>query len=82
MNQTEKFVAVIMKEEYDSIAKLKILLKSKMVEIDQIYFDDYFYLKFLRARKFDLDKTFDMMCGYLKWFFEHDGYNSQVLKNK
>jgi len=79
MNKNDRISAPISEEEYELINKFKELLKSKQVEIDYDYFDNYFFLKFLRARKLNLDKAFLMICDYLKWFYEHDGYNSQVI---
>jgi len=34
---------------------------------DLSQFDDYDYLRFLRARKFDLKKTLDMFGKYIQW---------------
>jgi hypothetical protein len=31
------------------------------------FIDDYYLLRFLRARKFDMDKTQLMFTNYLKW---------------
>lgn len=35
-------------------------------------YDDYYLLRFLRARKFDLDKTKLMFDTFLKWRAEND----------
>lgn len=35
-------------------------------------FDDYDYLRFLRARKFDLKKTLEMFTNYIKWRISFD----------
>lgn len=31
------------------------------------FIDDYYFLRFLRARKFDMEKTQLMFTNYLKW---------------
>ena len=36
------------------------------------YFDDYYLLKFLRARKFDLEKTIKMFRNFLEWRKKED----------
>lgn len=61
--------------EFANINKLKNLLKSKQVELDYSYFNDFFLLKFLRARNHDLQKTYDMIIKYFKWFFNYGGYD-------
>jgi len=78
MDKNEIITAPITKEDLELITKLKLHLKSKQVDLDYNYFDDWFFYKFLKARKFDINKTYEMLTGYLKWFFEYDGYNSQV----
>ena len=35
-------------------------------------FDDYDFLRFLRARKFDLKKTLEMFDKYIKWRIEYE----------
>ena len=35
-------------------------------------YDDYYFLRFLRARKFDMDKTKLMFHNFLTWRIEHD----------
>ena len=42
----------------------------KVWKYDLAQFDDYDYLRFLRARKFDLKKTFEMFAKYIKWRVE------------
>ncbi len=39
---------------------------------DIAQFDNYDYLRFLRARKFDLKKTVEMFDRYIRWRIEQD----------
>ena len=49
-------------------------LKEHLVATEPLYkaelYDDYYLLRFLRARKFDLQKTLLMFTNYLKWRVE------------
>ena len=35
-------------------------------------YDDYYFLRFLRARKFDMDKTKLMFNNFIEWRKEND----------
>lgn len=39
---------------------------------DHPQYDDYYLLRFLRARKFDMDKTILMFTTFLNWRKEND----------
>jgi len=45
---------------------------------NQIY-DDYYLLRFLRARKFNMDNTKLMMNNYLEWRRENDVDNIEEV---
>jgi hypothetical protein len=53
--------------QYDTLEKFKekILADGLLNQFGN--FDDLYLLRFLRARKFDLDKTFLMFKTFLKW---------------
>ncbi len=84
MNKIEikqSFTAPISEKEYECIKEIKALVevnKTVKVEISYDYFDDYFWLRFLRARKFDMKKTLTMLNKYLEWFFTYGGYDCLV----
>lgn len=54
-------------EESTALNKFKDLLKSKKVEYNPNQFDDGYLVRFLRARKLDLNKSFEMFTNFLKW---------------
>jgi len=53
--------------QYDALQQWKQDLVSQKVLPNIQEYDDLFYLRFLRARKFDLVKTMEMFKKYLKW---------------
>ena len=59
------------KSQYEALEKFKekILNEGLLKEFGN--FDDVYLLRFLRARKFDLEKTFLMFNNFLKWRVEN-----------
>ena len=53
--------------QFDALQKWKSTLLSEKVLPNLDNYDDLFLLRFLRARKFDLEKTMEMFKKYLKW---------------
>ena len=53
--------------QYDALQQWKQDLVDQKVLPNIQEYDDLFYLRFLRARKFDLVKTMEMFKKYLKW---------------
>lgn len=51
--------------------KTMILAKQNEWKYSIAQFDDYDHLRFLRARKFDIKKTFEMFEKYVKWRIEN-----------
>ena len=54
-------------QQYDALQKWKQELLSKNITTDFTTYDDLYLLRFLRARKFDLEKTTIMFQKFLKW---------------
>jgi hypothetical protein len=55
------------KVQYESLEKFKEKLLSEKLLANLDQFDDLFLLRYLRARKFDIDKTYFMFSNFLKW---------------
>ena len=54
-------------EQYNALQKWKQELLTKKITTDFTTYDDLYLLRFLRARKFDLEKTTLMFQKFLKW---------------
>jgi hypothetical protein len=55
------------KSQYETLEKFKERLLSEKLVPNLERFDDLYLLRFLRARKYDLEKTFLMFRNFLKW---------------
>lgn len=67
------YLGSLSKQQSDTLALFKEDTKvenEKVWHYDLSQFDDYDYLRFLRARKFDRVKTFKMFDKYIKWRIE------------
>jgi hypothetical protein len=61
------FIHDLNKKQNEILIKFRErLAKEKIVE-DFSYYDDLYLLRFLRARKFDIDKSFLMISDFFKW---------------
>lgn len=67
------YLGSLSKEQSEALTQFKEDAKvenEKVWHYDLSQFDDYDYLRFLRARKFDRVKTFKMFDNYIKWRIE------------
>lgn len=62
-----KLTGPITADENKALAKLKELLIAKKVEFNASKFNDYYLVRFLRARKLEPGKAFEMFSNFLKW---------------
>jgi len=67
ITQQQKFAPPMTIEERGTIEKFKDYLDLKEVEYDEDKYDNKFLIRFLRARKLDLEKAYIMFTDYLKW---------------
>ena len=75
------------KSQFDALQNWKSQLQLQNVTTDFVTYDDLYLLRFLRARKFDLDKTMLMFKNFLKWrddkhvddIREHFDFNEMLL---
>ena len=70
--QQIKYKPQLTVEELKILPKFIDLLKTKNVIYDQEINEDNVLIRFLRARKLDLNKTFEMFTKYLKWRLENN----------
>ncbi len=54
-------------EERGAIEKFKDLLDERDFEYDEERFNNKFLIRFLRARKLDLEKAYIMFTDYINW---------------
>jgi hypothetical protein len=55
------------RSQLETLEKLKERLLSEQLLSNFDRFDEIFLLRFMRMRKFDLEKSFAMVKNYLKW---------------
>ena len=71
VNSTDKnasgFYDQLNQMQYDNLQKFKEALKAQNVIQNFEVYDDLYLLRFLRARKFDLEKTMLMFKNFLEW---------------
>ena len=63
------------KSQYETLEKLREKILSEGLLTEMGNYDDLYLLRFLRARKFDVEKTFLMFSNFLKWR-EENGVDS------
>ena len=68
-------------EQEQSLQEFKRYLKENDLAQHPQY-DDYYLLRFLRARKFDMDKTKLMFNNFLDWRKENDVDNIIEVSNQ
>jgi len=51
---------------------------SRVLPDFEYYYDDQYLLKFLRARKFDVNNSFTMFSNFIKWRADNDVDNVEV----
>ena len=67
------------KSQFDTLEKFKEKLLKDGLLTDFNYFDELYLLRFLRARKFDLEKSYLMFSNFLKWRKDFGVDNIKVL---
>jgi hypothetical protein len=68
----ETYQDTLTKEETKAVDGFILLLKNKKIEYNSQKYNSSQLIKFLRARKLDINKSFEMFTNYLKWRQEND----------
>jgi hypothetical protein len=68
----EIYFDTLTEKESKAVDALLILLKNKKIEYNHQKYTPSQLVKFLRARKLDVNKSFEMFTNYLKWHKEND----------
>jgi hypothetical protein len=68
--------------QYDALEKFRERILSEAILPNLENYDDLYLLRFLRARKFDVEKTYSMFSNFIKWRKENDVDNIEVRKIK
>ena len=66
-----RFMGDMNEEQEKSLEEFRKYLKDNHV-VDHPMYDDYYLLRFLRARKFDMDKTKLMFHNFVQWRVDND----------
>lgn len=77
-DQHTGFMGDLSEEQEDKLQEFKDIIKDEEITDDPRY-DDYYLLRFLRARKFNIDKTIEMFEDFLDWRYEHKANDAMVL---
>jgi hypothetical protein len=72
------FMGDLSKEQEIALIELKKIITEDNFTDDPRY-DDYYLLRFLRARKFDISKTLEMFEKFLEWRTEHRANEAMVI---
>jgi len=70
MDNKKKFVGPMTLEERNSLSKFQDMLDEKDIDYDD--YDENYLIRFLRARKLDLNLTYKMFTDFLEWRKKED----------
>ena len=70
------------KTQYETLEKFKEKILSTNLLKDFTVFDEIYLLRFLRARKFDIEKSYLMFSTFMKWREEMGVDNIKVSRFK
>eukprot|EP00344_Euplotes_crassus_P011290 CAMPEP_0196997842 /NCGR_PEP_ID=MMETSP1380-20130617/3358_1 /TAXON_ID=5936 /ORGANISM="Euplotes crassus, Strain CT5" /LENGTH=343 /DNA_ID=CAMNT_0042414205 /DNA_START=12 /DNA_END=1039 /DNA_ORIENTATION=- len=72
------FMDDMSEEQQQTLEEFKKVIAEESLTEDPRY-DDYYLLRFLRARKFDIEKTMEMFKKFLEWRVEHRADEAMVI---
>ncbi len=80
-NYNLSYIHDLNKQQHTTLTQFKEkILKEQLLTDFDTYKDDYL-LRFLRARKFDIDKSYIMFGDFIKWRKEFETDNIEVNNN-
>lgn len=75
----KRYLGNLTNEQTSIFSKFKDRLHENDSSFDFNIYDDSYLLRFLRARKFDIEKTLEMFSKFLKWRIEFGTDEIDVL---
>jgi hypothetical protein len=82
MESLVKYPIRITLDEQKVLTKFQDLIKSKKLEYNTSLFEDSYRIRFIRARKMDLNKSFEMFNNYIKCCKDYNVDNIDVNIHK
>lgn len=73
------FLGDLSEDQIEKLEEFKTIIEEENLTEDP-RFDDYYLLRFLRARKFNIKKTLEMFKKFLDWRIEHN-VNDAMVQN-
>ena len=75
------FMGDLSEDQEKALEIFRAYVKDKNLTNDHPQYDDYYLLRFLRARKFDMDKTILMFTNFMNWRRENDVDNILTVRH-
>ena len=72
------FMGDLSEEQEEALEEFRQTIKEEEITNDPRY-DDYYLLRFLRARKFNMKKTMEMFTKFLEWRDEYRVNEAMVI---
>lgn len=74
------FMGDMSEDQERALEQFKAYVKENNMTNDHPQYDDYYMLRFLRARKFDMEKTILMFTNFMNWRKENDVDNILTVR--
>ncbi len=74
------FMGDLSEDQEKALETFRAIVKERNLTNDHPQYDDYYLLRFLRARKFDMEKTILMFTNFMNWRRENDVDNILTVR--
>jgi len=74
------FMGDLSEDQEKALEAFRAIVKERNLTNDHPQYDDYYLLRFLRARKFDMEKTMLMFTNFMNWRRENDVDNILTVR--